>query len=203
MARAKKASMGSGGDKRVPPPAKRRVTPGQVPWAKLEGLEALILDCDGVLTPGDLIYDQHGIRLLRFNARDGFGLAALCRISDFRVAMLSGRPLDVAEQRFRELGVGPFFGKCHDKDRGLRQLCESLHLEPAHVAFMGDDLPDLPGFAAAGLGIAVADAATEVLDAADWITRAEGGRGAVREVCEVILKSRGHWDSLVARLRGS
>ncbi len=179
----------------------RRVSPGKVPWDRLERLQALIVDCDGVLTPGDLIYDQHGIRLLRFSARDGLGLAVLCR-TGFRVAVLSGGPVDVAEQRFRELGVGPFLGKCRDKDRGVKQLCESLRIDPRRCAFMGDDVPDLPGFAAAGLKIAVADAAPELLDDADWITKAEGGRGAVREVCEAILKAGGHWDPLIAKLRG-
>lgn len=195
MPRAKKPS----------PPRRRTRAPkpvaGKVPWAKLEGIEALILDCDGVLTPGDLIYDQHGIRSLRFNARDGLGLAVLCR-SGVRVAVLSGRPVDIAEQRFRELGVGPFLGKCRDKARGVQQLCESLQVDPSHCAFMGDDLPDLPGFAAAGLGIAVADAVDELREDADWITRAAGGRGAVREVCEALLKAHGHWDALVAKLRG-
>jgi len=174
---------------------------GKIPWSKLEGLRALILDCDGVLTPGDLIYDQHGIRSLRFNARDGLGLAVLCR-SGVLVAVLSGRPVDIAEQRFRELGVSPFLGKCRDKARGVRQLCESLQIDPAQCAFMGDDLPDLPGFTAAGLKIAVADAVPELREVADWITKAEGGRGAVREVCEAILKARGDWDTLVAKLRG-
>jgi 3-deoxy-D-manno-octulosonate 8-phosphate phosphatase (KDO 8-P phosphatase) len=173
-----------------------RPDPTRVPEQRLRELRALILDCDGVLTPGDLIYDQAGQRLLRFCARDGFGLAALCR-SGFPVAVLSGRPVDIAEQRLRELGVGPFLGKCKDKARGVVALCDSLHVTPSECAFVGDDVPDLQAFAAVGLRIAVADAAPDLVARADWVTRAPGGRGAVREVCEAILRSRGLWQKIV------
>ncbi len=179
--------------------ARRRRAPGRVPRRRLAALEALILDCDGVLTAGDLIYDQNGLRLLRFNARDGFGLAALCR-SGFPVAVLSGRPVDVAEQRLRELGVGPFVGRCHDKQQGVRAICDTLKIDPARCAFVGDDLPDLPAFAAVGLRIAVADAAEELRAAADWVTTRPGGQGAVREICAAILQARGRWDEMLRRL---
>ncbi|OGQ90181.1 MAG: hypothetical protein A2289_19790 [Deltaproteobacteria bacterium RIFOXYA12_FULL_58_15] len=173
-----------------------------VPWPLLRGLKGLVLDCDGVLTPGDLIYDVQGNRLLRFNARDGLGLAVLRR-SGFPVAILSGRPADIAEQRFRELGVNPFVGKCKDKNQGLLDICAQIGIPPRKCAFVGDDVADLPAFAACGLRIAVADAVSEVLRDADWITEAAGGRGAVREVCEAILKARGEWEPLIERLRKS
>lgn len=169
--------------------------------AHLKSLEGLFLDCDGVLTPGDLIYDENGTRLLRFHAKDGLALALLCR-TDVPVTILSGRATDIAEHRFRELGVARFIGKCHDKGKALAEVCEELGIRREACAFVGDDLPDLAAFERCGLRIAVADAAAEVRAAADWVTKAAGGRGAVREVCEAILKARGEWAAVVDRMRG-
>ncbi len=169
--------------------------------ARLRMLQALVLDCDGVLTPGDLIYDEHGTRLLRFSSKDGFALAALCR-SGFPVGVLSGRPTDVAEQRLRELGIAQFAGNCRNKGQGMSDMCAAMGVRPELCAYVGDDLPDLAAFARAGLRIAVADAALELKRDADVITEAHGGRGAVREVCEAILKARGDWPALLARMRG-
>lgn len=158
----------------------------------LAQLAGLVLDCDGVLTPGDLYFDEGGRRLLRFCSRDGLGLAHLIG-QGIRVAVLSGRPTDIAEARLRELGVVDFVGRCRDKGAGLRALCAGWQLPPAAVAFVGDDLPDLAAFAVAGLAVAVADAAAPLLARAHWVTRARGGRGAVREICEAILMAQGRW----------
>jgi 3-deoxy-D-manno-octulosonate 8-phosphate phosphatase (KDO 8-P phosphatase) len=166
------------------------------PAATLSQLQAIILDCDGVLTPGDLFYALDGGRLLRFSARDGFGLAMLCR-TVVAVGVLSGRPVDIAQARLQELGVRSFVGQVRDKALGLQQMCAELGVEPQHTAFVGDDLPDLAAFSVAGLRIAVGDAAPEVQAAAHWITQAVGGRGAVREVCEAILKARGAWQQYI------
>ncbi len=165
----------------------------------LRELEALVLDCDGVLTKGELLYDELGRRLLSFDARDGVGLAFLCR-SGFRVSILSGRPADIAEQRHKELGVLHFVSGCRDKATGLLELCRTMGVAPERCAYVGDDLPDLPALRVAGLAIAVADAAPEVQARAAWVTRAKGGTGAVREVCEVILKARAEWDTLIESL---
>jgi 3-deoxy-D-manno-octulosonate 8-phosphate phosphatase (KDO 8-P phosphatase) len=170
--------------------------------ARLQRLEGLFLDCDGVLTPGDLLYDERGTRLLRFHARDGFGIALLCR-TGLPVVVLSGRPLDVAEHRMKELGVARFVGRCRDKGVEMIRLCEELGIRPESSAFVGDDIPDLAAFEHCGMRIAVADAAAEVRAAADWVTRAPGGRGAVREVCEAILKARGDWQAAIDRVRGA
>ena len=166
---------------------------GNVPSThRLASLRALVFDCDGVLTPGDLYYDDTGRRLLRFNSKDGFALALLCR-SGLSVGVLSGRPTDIAERRLRELGVRAFAGQCRDKAGGLTRMCEAFDVPLQDCAFVGDDLPDLPAFDVAGLSIAVADAAPEVLDHAHWTTKKPGGHGAVREICEAILKARGDW----------
>ncbi len=168
---------------------------------RLRSLQALVLDCDGVLTKGELLYDDQGRRLLAFDVRDGFGLASLSR-SGFPVAVLSGRPIDIAERRHKEMGVR-LFRQVHDKAEGLIELCKELSVDPEHTAFVGDDLPDLAAFRVAGMRIAVHDAAPEVRSRADWITQNRGGAGAVREVCETILKARGQWSQLVATLAGT
>jgi 3-deoxy-D-manno-octulosonate 8-phosphate phosphatase (KDO 8-P phosphatase) len=164
--------------------------------ARLKQVAALIVDCDGVLTNGDLVYDDQGRRTLSFYVRDGLGLALLCKVAKMPVAVLSGRPVDVVEHRHREVGIAQFVGNCRDKAAGVRELCEKLGVSPAHAAFIGDDLPDLPGMRASGLAIAVGDAAPEAKAVAHWVTRAPGGRGAVREVCEAILKARGIWSQI-------
>jgi 3-deoxy-D-manno-octulosonate 8-phosphate phosphatase (KDO 8-P phosphatase) len=160
----------------------------------LNNIEAIVFDCDGVLTDRGLFYDENGGRILRFDARDGFGIALWCR-SGFKGSILSGRPIDIASKRFVELGMTELSGRCHDKREGLTKLCETWGVAPERVAFVGDDLPDLAAFCVAGLKIAVKDAAIEVQNSADWILHAAGGQGAAREVCETLLKARGTWQS--------
>jgi len=166
----------------------------------LNTIDAVVFDCDGVLTDRGLLYDDTGKRLLRFDARDGFGIALWCR-SGFKASILSGRPIDIASKRFSELGMTNLEGKCHDKRKGLTELCETWGIEPERVAFVGDDLPDLAAFSIAGLKIAVKDAAIEVQTSADWVLHAKGGHGAAREVCETLLKARGTWQSWLEKHR--
>jgi 3-deoxy-D-manno-octulosonate 8-phosphate phosphatase (KDO 8-P phosphatase) len=165
---------------------------------QLQTLGALILDCDGVLTPQDLIYDEEGKRALRFNARDGLAIALLAKHA-IKVGVLSGRTIDIAERRMKELGVHTFVGHCRNKFEGVLAMCKEFGVPPQHCAFVGDDLPDLAAFQAAGLRIAVADAAEEVRASADWVTQTKGGHGAVREVGEAILKARGDWQRYLER----
>lgn len=171
-------------------------TPAAAAWGDID---ALVMDCDGVLTAGGLIYDPRGGRQLVFDARDGFGLALACR-RGLRAAVLSGRPTDIAEARLAELGVSAFLGGCRDKAAGMAEICARLQVAPERCAFIGDDLPDLPAFGVAGLAVAVADAAREVLSQADVVCSRPGGHGAVREVCEAWLRARGIWQAVVAEL---
>ena len=166
----------------------------------LNTIDAVVFDCDGVLTDRGLLYDETGKRLLRFDARDGFGIALWCR-SGFKASILSGRPIDIASKRFSELGMTNLGGKCHDKRKGLKELCETWGIDSERVAFVGDDLPDLAAFSIAGLKIAVKDAAIEVQTSADWVLHAKGGHGAAREVCETLLKARGTWQSWLEKHR--
>lgn len=162
----------------------------------LRNIEALIMDCDGVLTNGEIFYCQDGKRTLGFYAQDGMGIAALCR-SGVKVAVLSGRSVDLAELRHRELGVKHFMGDCRDKSEGARLLAQAMGVSLAACAMVGDDLADLPAFRVCGYRIAVANAVEEVRAAAHWVTTRTGGRGAVREVAEAILKARGAWAAIV------
>jgi 3-deoxy-D-manno-octulosonate 8-phosphate phosphatase (KDO 8-P phosphatase) len=167
---------------------------------RLAKVSGLVLDCDGVLTDGGLYYDPTGARFLRFDAKDGFGLALLCR-TGLKVGVLSGRPTPIAERRLKELGVKHFLGRSGDKGEGLVAICAAMGISPKECAFVGDDIPDLAAFVRAGLKVAVADAVPEVLADADWVTAAPGGRGAVREVCTALLKARGVWPRVLDRVR--
>ncbi len=170
-----------------------------IPADRLRAVDALVVDCDGVLTKGELLYDEAGRRLLSFDVKDGAGIAMLTR-AGVPVGILSGRPADVAEQRHRELGVEHFTSRCHDKAEGLEAMVRAMGKTLEHCAYVGDDIADLAAFRVAGLKIAVADAAAELLVRADWVTENNGGTGAVREVCEAILKARGLWEELLERM---
>jgi 3-deoxy-D-manno-octulosonate 8-phosphate phosphatase (KDO 8-P phosphatase) len=159
---------------------------------ELKNLRAIVMDCDGVLTPGDIIYDQHGNRLLRFHARDGVGIALAAR-AGIKLGILSGRHTDIAEQRFAEIGVTAFMGQCRDKAIGFLEICKMLEAAPEHTAFVADDVPDLAAFGMAGFKVAVANSSPEILHTADVILKTEGGFGAVREFCEMVLKAQGKW----------
>lgn len=164
-------------------------------WAKVK---LLALDVDGVLTEGTLTFDENGCLLQTFNVRDGFALVA-ARRAGIIVAWISGRASLVAEKRSQELQLHHCILACADKAQAMRDLQQKYDLTPDQCCFVGDDLPDLPAFSRCNARVAVFDAVPEVLTRANYVTRARGGRGAVREVVEKILTARGDWQTLVAR----
>lgn len=164
-------------------------------WARIK---LLALDVDGVLTDGSLTFDENGSLLQTFYARDGFGLVA-ARRAGLTIAWISGRASRVAEKRFAELELHHCILACADKAQALRELQERYGFEREDCCFVGDDLPDLPAFSMCGLNVAVADSVAEVIARADYITKANGGRGAVREVVERILEAQNHWNELMSR----
>lgn len=164
---------------------------------KLAKIRLLALDVDGVLTEGGIHMGAAGELYKSFNAKDGLGLSLALR-QGLQVAVITGRSSTIVEQRCRELGISLLCQGVKDKYGQLRALAASLGLEQEELAFMGDDLNDLPAFAAAGLKLAPADAAAEVKAAADYVTQAPGGRGAVREAVELLLKAQGLWQAAVA-----
>lgn len=165
-------------------------------WERARAIRLLILDVDGVLTDGRLYFGPTGETLKVFYVRDGHGMK-MAQQAGIEVALLSGRRSDAAYHRARELGISRFFEGLRDKVAVLEELLAALSLTPREVAAVGDELVDLPLLARVGLAVAVADAAPEVRAAAHWITAAPGGRGAVREVCDLLLKAQGRWDEMV------
>ena len=154
---------------------------------RARGIRLLILDVDGVLTDGRLYFDAKGETLKVFHVRDGHGIKMAQR-GGIEVALVSGRRSDAAFHRARELGVTRFYEGVRDKAAILEEL---------QAAAVGDELVDLPLFHRVGLGVAVADAVPEVRAAAHWVTILPGGQGAVREVCDLLLKAQGRWEELV------
>lgn len=168
-----------------------QLEPSQVD-ARGQRIRALVLDVDGVLTDGRLTYLPGGGESKTFHVRDGLGIQLL-QASGVKVAFLSGRESEVVARRGRELGVEQMFLGIEDKVVAFESMLQELHLEDQDVAYIGDDLPDLPLIRRAGLGFAVADAAPEVRQVAGVVLRTNGGQGAVREACERILKAKGAW----------
>lgn len=161
----------------------------------------LILDVDGVLTDGRLYFGPQGEALKIFDVRDGHGIKLLLE-AGIEVAILSSRRSEAVEVRARELGIAHVLQGEADKRAGLQRLLADLRLSPGQCAFIGDDWPDLPVLKRVGLAATVADAVPEVRDAAHWIAPAGGGRGAVRQLAELILRAQGKFDATLARHSG-
>ena len=161
-------------------------------------IKLLALDVDGVLTDGSLNIGAEGELFKAFNARDGLGLSCLLR-SGVRVAIITGRKSAIIHRRAEELGITELYEGIKDKRKILAELAEQGGLAREEIAYMGDDLNDLPALTYAGLACAPADAVPEVLAASDFISTKCGGRGAVREAeaAELILKAQGKWTEIV------
>lgn len=162
----------------------------------LKRTKLLALDVDGVLTDGTIYISPAGEVFKGFNAKDGMGISCALR-NNLQIAVITGRQSPIVERRCEELGIKLLKQGVKDKRLALEQLAAKLGLTSKEVAYMGDDLNDIPAFAAAGLNIAPADASIEVLAVADIITKAKGGRGAVREAITMILAAQDNWNTIV------
>lgn len=165
---------------------------------KARAIELAVFDVDGVLTDGRLILGDDGTEHKSFHVRDGLGLVML-REAGIQVAIISARESKVTAERMRALGIEYVFQGTQDKSKTFAELLERLQLEPRQVAYTGDDVIDLPVLLQAGLAAAVADAHHEVRERVDFVSRSDGGRGGVREVCELILEARGKLAPLLQR----
>ncbi len=163
-------------------------------------IELLVLDVDGVLTDGSIVIDDRGIEIKRFHVRDGGGIAAWLKAGK-RIAILSARRSAAVEVRCRELGVETVIQGADDKRGAIVGQSRAVGFAADRVCFMGDDLADLGALEWSGLAICPADAAAEAIATADYVTRLAGGRGAVREAIELILRVQGLWDAIVAGYR--
>jgi len=154
-----------------------------------------------VLTDGGLTFAGDGSESKTFNVRDGLGVRLWLR-SGRRLGIVTGRSSTVVERRAEELDVPIVLQAVKEKLAVVRELADREGVAMDEVAFVGDDLPDLPAIRAVGFGVAVADAAPELIEEADYVTRLAGGRGALREVVETLLKRSGDWDTAVGDLHG-
>lgn len=160
-----------------------------------------IFDVDGVLTDGTLYIGAQGEAFKAFSILDGHGIKML-QAAGIACAILSGRTSEAVERRAAELSVKHVVQGSSDKVADFEKLVTTAGVEPRACAFVGDDLPDLAVMKRCGLAVAVANAVAGVKEGAHYVTRASGGRGAVREFCELVLEARGH-DPAVAKQAGS
>jgi 3-deoxy-D-manno-octulosonate 8-phosphate phosphatase (KDO 8-P phosphatase) len=159
-------------------------------------IKLLLMDCDGVLTDGRIWLFENGEEQKGFHTRDGLGLELWHR-AGLKSGIISGRSSSAVERRAKGLGMSFIRQGCEDKRKAFAETLDQAEVTNAEVAFIGDDLNDIPLMTQAGLAIAVADAATEARERAHYVTKLAGGQGAVREVIELILKSQHRWDDLV------
>lgn len=164
----------------------------------LADIEMLVMDVDGVLTDGTLVINGDGTESKSFNSLDGHGIR-MWRRAGLKVALISGRASEPTTLRAEQLQIEYVFQDCHHKLPVFEKLLDQLGLSPDKVAYIGDDVTDLPVIRYAGLGVTVANAVDEVKQHADYITTRPGGSGAVREIIEYILKNSGRWQKLMDR----
>jgi len=159
-------------------------------------IKLLLMDCDGVLTDGRIWLFEDGEEQKGFHTRDGLGIDLLHR-AGLRSGIISGRNSSAVEHRAHSLGMSFVRQGCEDKRQAFADTLAEAGVTNTEVAFIGDDLNDIPLMLQSGLGIAVADAVLEAREQAHYVTQVPGGFGAVREVIELILKAQGRWDDLM------
>jgi 2-dehydro-3-deoxyphosphooctonate aldolase (KDO 8-P synthase) len=186
----------------IPPEVTTAVTPSHISELhldeRLKKISLIIFDVDGVLTEGKITFGTGDLEIKAFDVRDGHGIKIAKRCG-LEVAMVTGRTSEVVQRRAEDLGVELVYQKIWDKKVVWNELLEKLALTPERVAVIGDDVVDIPLLRRAGVGFAVPEAPEEVRREARYVTRHSGGRGAAREMIEMILKAQGKWDAALAR----
>jgi 3-deoxy-D-manno-octulosonate 8-phosphate phosphatase (KDO 8-P phosphatase) len=167
----------------------------------LSKIKLLLLDVDGVLTDGRITYDNNGVETKSFDVKYGHGLKLLQR-AGIAVGIITGRSSEVVALRARELGIEIVHQGARDKLVPYAEVVESLGLTDDQVAYVGDDVVDLPILLRVGFSATVADAVDDVKPLVDYVSRRPGGCGAVREICDFILKNSGAWTEVTARYFG-
>ena len=153
-------------------------------------IKLLILDVDGVLTDGSLFYSKDGEALKKFNVRDGQGIK-LAQSYNIEIAIISARNCEIVKNRFDELGVKHIYQHCYDKAKKIKELSNELKINLNEIAYIGDDILDVPPLEIVGLPVCPKDAHPSALSKAKLATEAKGGSGCVREVIDLILKEQG------------
>jgi 3-deoxy-D-manno-octulosonate 8-phosphate phosphatase (KDO 8-P phosphatase) len=165
---------------------------------KLKKIKMLILDVDGVMTDGKIIMDSEGREMKNFHVRDGHGLVMIQR-HGIRVAILTGRTSLVVEHRARDLKIQEVYQGALNKKEVFAQILEKNDLTSEEIAYMGDDIVDIPVLKNVGFSVAVADALDLVKKCVDYVTVNRGGQGAVREICEMLLTAQNNWADVAVR----
>jgi 3-deoxy-D-manno-octulosonate 8-phosphate phosphatase (KDO 8-P phosphatase) len=168
--------------------------------ARAAKVKLLVLDVDGVLTDGRIIMDHRGREIKAFDVRDGHGIKLL-RGAGIEVAILTGRSSPVVQKRADDLGIPRRWVRqgVHDKVAAYQEIAHEVGIGNDETCFVGDDLVDIPILKHVGIPIVVADGAEEAKQVASYITQSAGGRGAVREVCDLLLQAQGKWEAVLAR----
>lgn len=167
-------------------------------YERARHIKLLAMDVDGVLTDGRIILGNDGEELKAFHVHDGLGIT-LAHAAGLHTAIITGRESEIVRRRGSELKIHDIHQKVTDKAACIKMLLQKYQLSLDEVAFIGDDLNDVPLFLQVGLAVAVADATTEAKQFAHFVTQAPGGRGAVREIIAFILKSQGKWEFIVGK----
>ncbi len=165
---------------------------------KLKQIRLVIFDVDGVLTDGSLIMGDDGQEYKAFNAKDGHGMKMLLA-SGVEIGIISARNSLVVSNRMQGLGIKHIYQGQRNKLKAFADLKKKLNLKSSQIAYVGDDLLDLCIMREVGIPIAVQDATKEVVELSDWQTESVGGRGAAREICEMIMQAQGTYNDIIAR----
>ena len=160
-------------------------------------IEVLILDVDGVMTAGDVIINEDGKLSYHFNVQDGAGIKYWSR-SGGKLAIITGRESKAVSLRAEILGIDFVYQNALRKIDAYRDCLNKMNVSPSKVCCVGDDLPDIPLLVNCGFPVAVANAVNEVKYHSAYVTQSTGGKGAVREVIELLLRAKGKWDTLVS-----
>ena len=169
---------------------------------KAARVRLFLVDVDGVLTDGGIVYDGNGVETKRFHVRDGHGIKMMQR-AGIEVGVITGRTSEVVRIRAEELGISVVRQGVYDKVSAWREILQEKRLSPEESAYVGDDIVDVPLLRQVGFAAAVTDAEEYVLSEADFISSRRGGHGAVREIIEFVLKSCGAWEKVSAKYFGA
>ena len=165
---------------------------------RIQKIKLVIVDNDGVLTDGRIVYGDYGDDIKFFDVQDGFGMVLLRR-AGLNTVIISGKKSSINHRRAKELMVNKIFQNAFDKLKVFEKVSQKFKIAPEETCYVGDDLIDLPVMTRVGLAVAVSNAVEEVKLAAHYITQKSGGRGAVREVVDMLLKGQGKWTEVTQR----
>jgi 3-deoxy-D-manno-octulosonate 8-phosphate phosphatase (KDO 8-P phosphatase) len=165
---------------------------------KMKPIRLLVLDVDGVMTDGKIIMNDMGCEIKNFDVKDGHGIKILMRCG-IDVILLTGRRSAVVEHRAKDIGIEEVYQGIFNKLEKFEEILQNKSFNYENIAFVGDDIVDIPLLKRVGFSVAVADATEDVKKCVDYITKKAGGNGAVREVCEIILQAQGKWIDVAKR----